>query len=146
MSARVGSRSPNHDAATAARVRQAIVGEANVVDTFLQRPGSRVFGQPAVTVLDPEHLGSFFKKRERSGSDHGVGRRCGAASKQDRNAFDIQRMVSRHSTYRQLTVVGERSQLVTEILGTQARSPRPHGRLAVIRFIGFGQFAQSKPH
>ena len=137
MPTRIGSSSPDHDAATAARVRQTVVGESNVVVAFLQRPGGSVFGQATVTMLDPEHLGSLFKKRKGSGSDHGVGRRCGATCEQDCNAFDIQRMVFRHSTYRQLAVVGERSQMETEILGMQAKSPRPHDRPVVTQSIRF---------
>ena len=77
------------------------VGEADVVFAFLQRAGGGVFSQAAVTMLDPEHLSPLFEKRKGGRGDHGVGGRCGSAGKQDRDAFDVQRMMVRHGGSRQ---------------------------------------------
>ncbi len=96
MSAGVGASRADHDPATASRMGQAIVREADVVVAFLQRSSGGVLGQPAVAMLDPVHLGSFFEEGKGGCRDHGVGRGRGSAGEQDRDAFDIQRMVVRH--------------------------------------------------
>ena len=83
----------DHDAATAAGVRQRVMGKANVVFAFTHRSGGGVFGQAAIAVFDAEDLSAFFEERKRGRADDGVGRRRGATCKQNGDAFDIEIVV-----------------------------------------------------